>query len=166
MDHQTIELYQKSEFAGLRRKLAIQIAAAALVVAATLCACVLICIRVNASNAAQLLWPCVGVSILGSWIALTIRIFGIDTTRCALKHTEAMLEGERETITGRFFLTDERVRIKNGVSMFRVRHEGPEQTGILQLYDRKRERFNAKAAVSVTAVYGFVVAYEEELADA
>lgn len=165
MDHKTIELYQKSELAGLRRKLAVQIAALAAVAAVTIGACIVICTKVTANNANHLLGPCVGVSILGSWIALTIRIFGIDTTRCAVKHTEAMLEGDRETVTGEFVLTDEHVQIRNGVSMFRVRHEGPEQTGILQLYDKKKERFDASAAVSVSVVYGFVVAYEEETSD-
>lgn len=161
MNHQMIELYQKSELTELRRKLVFQVAVAAAIAAVTLCVCILICLRVTSYNANQLLAPCIGVSILGSWIVLSIRIFGIDTTRCAIKHTEAMLEGERETITGTFALTGERVRVKNGVTMFRVSHEGSERTGTLQLYDKKRERFDGSRAKAVSVVYGFVVAYEE-----
>lgn len=163
MEQKTVELYQKDELKKLRRRLIIEITALTAVVVLTLIICILICRKVTLYNAKNLLFWCVGTSVLGSWIALSVRIFAVDGTRCAIRHTEAMLEGERERITGTFVLTDERVRVKNGVSMIRVRHEGLERTGVLQLYDRKRDRFNASHAAAVSVVHGFVVAYEEDI---
>ena len=162
MERKTIELYQKNDLRKLRRMLVIQIAALAAVAMVTLAACILICTKVNVYNAKELLYWCVGISVLGSWIALSIRIFGLDGIRCAIKHTDAMLEGEREIITGTFTLTDERVRVRNGVSMIRVRCDSPERVGALQLYEKKKEQFIAHMAKTVYAVYGFVVAYEED----
>ena len=160
-----IELYQKNELDKLRYQLFIQIAVLAAVAVLTLASCIAICTRVSTYNSKELLYWCVGISIVGSWIALSIRIFGIDGTRSAIKHTAAMLEGERETVTGTFTLTDERVRVRNGVSLIRVLCDSPERVGTLQLYERKRERFNAQNTAKVQTVYGFVVAYEEDTAD-
>lgn len=165
MERKMIELYQKNELENLRRKLFIQIALLAAVAVLTLAACIAICTKVSAYNAKELLYWCVGISTAGSWIALSIRIFGIDGTRAAIKHTETMLEGERETVTGTFALTNERVRIRNGVSLIRVHCDSPERVGALQLYDKKRERFKTQNAAMVQTVYGFVVAYEEDVSD-
>lgn len=160
-----IELYQKNELEKLRCMLFFQIAILAAVAAITLTACIVICTKVSAYNSKELLYWCVGISTAGSWIALSIRIFGIDGTRSAIKHTAAMLEGERETVTGTFALTGERVRVRNGVSMIRVLCDSSERVGTLQLYEKKRKRFNAQNTERVQTVYGFVVAYEEDVSD-
>lgn len=160
-----IELYQKNELEKLRCMLFFQIAILAAVAAITLTACIVICTKVSAYNSKELLYWCIGISTAGSWIALSIRIFGIDGTRSAIKHTAAMLEGERETVTGTFALTGERVRVRNGVSMIRVLCDSSERVGTLQLYEKKRERFNAQNTERVQTVYGFVVAYEEDVSD-
>jgi hypothetical protein len=165
MKRKMIELYQKNELEKLRRVLFFQIAMLAAVAAIALTACIVICTKVSAYNSKELLYWCVGISTAGSWIALSIRIFGIDGTRSAIKHTAAMLEGERETVTGTFALTGERVRVRNGVSMIRVLCDSSERVGTLQLYEKKRERFNAQNTERVQTVYGFVVAYEEDVSD-
>ncbi len=161
MKLRTVALYEPNEIARQRTRLRLWIGAAAAIAAATLLACIVLCTRVRTENAQRLLLWCVALSTLGGWIVLSLRIFAIDECRNAIRHAEAMLSGPREIVEGTFALTTERVRIKNGVSMVRVSVCGAPQVQSLQLYDKKRKRFESANPVRVTTVYGFIVAYEE-----
>ena len=153
-------LYLQSDIDRLRRQTALWIAAAGGVLVVTLALCIMFCVRTHTANAPAMLRNTILTSILGGWIALTLRIFVIDELCYAKKHTEAMLQGPRETVTGTFTRTDEHIRIRRGVSMQKIQADTEGRTLALQLYDGAAKRFPRTGVVRVETVYGFIVAYE------
>ncbi len=156
-----VELYGKANIEALRKKTARWIAMAVGIVVLTLALCVGFCVCTRTANAERMLAYTIVTSILGGWTALTIRIFVIDELIYARKHTEAMLTDPRERVSGTFTVTKERVRIKRGVTMRKVKVDGAPGVASLQLYEGLANRFPQTGVTAVETVYGFIVAYEE-----
>ena len=90
-----------------------------------------------------------------------MRIFAADGIKAAIKHTKAMLEGSPEEVGGSFAVTEERLFIRKGVPIVRVRVTGNDLVSSLQIYDKKAGLLPGSAG-RVRTVYGFITAYEEE----
>lgn len=156
-----VELYGKTHIEALRKKTALWIAIAVGIGVLTLALCVVFCLCTRTANAERMLAYTIAASILGGWTTLTIRIFVIDELLYAKKHTEAMLAGPRERVTGTFTVTKERIRVKRGVAMRKVKADGAPGVASLQLYEKLVKHFPPSGVTAVETVYGFIVAYEE-----
>ncbi|MBO4847971.1 MAG: hypothetical protein J5586_02350 [Clostridia bacterium] len=159
MKKKTVELYSQDDIAAIEKKRRIWIAAAAAAALITLAVCVYFCIRANTLNAERMLLYCIISSVIGGWIVISILRFPVYDLKYAKRHTMAILTGEREEVRGDFTVTDERVRIINGVSMYKVAVDGAERVRSLQLFADKKELFDGSAH-SVISVHGFIAAYE------
>lgn len=156
-----IELYGPDELAREKRRLLVWIVVLVLAAALVLAACIVLCTHVTQRNWQRMLTAVLLTSVLGGWTVLSLRIFVLDQIRFGEKHVAAIEEhrAERERFEGTFTLTNERLLVKNGVSMQRVQSDNP-KAGVLQLYRRKVKRFDAARAAAVYVEFGFITAYE------
>lgn len=165
MDNKTVWLYCENDLAAvLKKKKAF--AFAALVLA---CAGLGVCIfcAVHARDAAAMTWfkTAASASVLSGWGVISLRIFALAPLRAAEKHIRTMLAGETEKVAGSFIVTGDRIDIRKGVSMVKVRVCGNEAISSLSLYDKKAKLFNAENALAAYTVYGFIAGYEERNED-
>ncbi|MBR6006229.1 MAG: hypothetical protein IK064_01230 [Clostridia bacterium] len=162
MDTHITELYSGDDVIILQKKQRLWRIAAIAVAAVTLILCIVFCASSGPRNMMKMLAAAVITSTVGGWIVITIVRFALDELRYAEKHTRAVLEGERESVDGRFELTDDRTLVKRGVAMLRVDAGTESGTHALQIYEKKARRFDAKNAKRVYTVHGFIAAYEAE----
>ncbi len=165
MKSRITELYHPEELDELRRKIRRGTVITVLIGLLTLAVCVALCCFVTPKNATTLLLGTVVASTLGGWAVISVSYFGVEEHKNAYKHCEAMLSGERERIDGTYELTDERLRVKRGVAMRRIRVDGVPRVGSVQVYDKKADRLKDVHHGALYTVYGFVTAYEEGHAD-
>ena len=165
MERPITELYRRDEPMALQRRARAWIVVAALVGVAALAACAGLCALARPSNWRRLLLYTAAVSTLGGWIVITLSHFVIAELKHAQKHVEAVRDGAREPIDGRIVLTDERIRVKNGVAMRRARVEGSEGSRSVQVYEKKAAKLRGVRTARVYATHGFVTAYEADDGD-
>ena len=162
MEKRVIELYSKDDIAIIDRKRKGWIAAAIAAAILTLAGCIFFCLRTNTLNAQTMLLYCIICSVLGGWVIISIVRFPIQDLKNAKKHTIAILNGTREEVRGRFTLTDERIRIINGIAMYKVKAEDAGRESSLQLFEGKKKQFSGVETDCVYSVHGFVAAYEAD----
>ena len=162
MEKKTTELYSPDEPALLEKKARGFTALCVVIGALTLAGCIYICTKVDPVNVSRMLIAAFALSTLGGWIVISIAHFVVGEYKNAAKHCRAILDGEGETVEGRFAVEKEVIRIKHGVAMRTVRQEGAERAETLRIFTKKAKLFDAEKAVSVRKVLGFVAAYEVE----
>lgn len=159
MESRFEKLYSAEETASLKKKALGWTLAAVFTGAAALLICVIFCVSAYITESRELFPATVITSIAGGFAVITIVHFPLADVRAAIKHSEAMLEGEAETVEGRFTVTNERLFVRKGVGMVRVKVEGNELVRSVQIWDRKKELFDG-SAIRVRTVYGFITEYE------
>lgn len=159
------ELYSYEELASLKKRKAAAVAVAAAIALVTLALAIVCCIKADRHAPKEMLIRAIVISTVGGWIVISLVHFLIDELTYAIKHSRAMLEGEKEEVGGRFKLTDERWLVKRGVAITEVKAEpddpSPRAPVRLQIYDKKKKRFD-EAAVRVETCHGFITAFYTE----
>lgn len=98
------ELYRPEEPAVLERKERRWRAAACVIAAGALAACVFFCLRTDAMNAAAMELRAVATFTLAGWVVIYLLTFPAGSARKERLHAQRILAGERETLRGRLAL--------------------------------------------------------------
>ena len=102
----------------------------------------------------------IGASVLSGWIVITLLHTVYGESKATIRHMQAMEEGEREALSGRFEKTAEVYRIRHGVTVRRVRARIGERDTMLNIADALSKDLPDAFAGTVDAVHAFIVAYE------
>lgn len=157
------ELYGRQDVERLEKKTKRAGRAAALIAAATLLICVLLCCLTDLDNAAVMEKAAVAVSVLGGWIVIYLHNFPVKELRAECRHAEMLLGDERETIEGVLTLSKQRMRIRGSIRFYDLRLQDGEESrhgkviasraGVLRAEEGKRLR--------LYLVNGYTAAWEE-----
>lgn len=158
MEDDFVSLYSEKDITLLKKRLGIWTAVCVIIGAAALAVCVSFAVSAYFTETRELFIPTVLVSVFGGFSVITVYRFVIEDIRAAIKHTEAMLKGEAEIVAGSFTVTGEKLFIRKGVPIVRVKVAGNELVSSLQIYDKKAALLDGSAE-RVATVYGFVTAY-------
>ena len=132
METKIKELYTKDEPAKLNAARNTWIAVAAVLGILGAAACIAVCLMTKQSNINRMYITAVIISVVIGWIIISIVHFRIDELRFEKLHVNAVLNDERETVSGRFSYTGKRIRIKKGVTMLSV--DAKTDSGMKTLY--------------------------------
>lgn len=160
MDNCVKELYSEGELRSVRKKLWLLRGIAVCITLVFIALCVISCVKADRHYPVPALIRTIIISVIGGWAVITLRILAISRTACVAAHIKAVLEAPREEIEGSFTLTNERIFIKNGVPMRKVRVSGKNGGETVQIYDKKAKLFDARNSVKIRTAYGFITEYE------
>ena len=156
------ELYSRQDLERLEKKTKHAGRAAALIAAATLTVCVLLCCLANRHTAPTLEKTVTGLSILGGWTVIYLYHHLVKELRWELGHAKMLLEGERSTLEGVIEVSKERMRIRGSIRFFPLT--------LIEGDERHRSKVIAARAETLRAengnrlrlyvVNGYVAAYE------
>ncbi len=157
-----VELYRTEERdrAALRKKRAKTAMLA--VGAAGLVACAVLCCFATRKTVAVLRPVVIGVSILSGWVVIFLSHAVYGEAKAAQTHDELMLSGERITVAGSFEKTDDVRRVKNGVTVRKVRLRSEPRDMLLNLNEEKAALLPDAFSGTVETVYDFIAAYEAD----
>lgn len=155
-----IELYREEtkERARIRQKRA---GIAMLAVAgAGLLLCILWCALTTRKNDGVMLPLTIGTSILTGWIVIFLSHALYDDAKSMVRHSEAIAEGERKTVSGRFTKTGEVYRIRHGVTVRRVHVDTGERELTLNVCEALSKELPDSFSGTAETVFGFLAACE------
>ena len=128
--------------------------------AAGLCACVVLCVLATRRNLRLVMPLTIGTSVLSGWAVITVLHESFLRAGAQVRHGDLMLNEPRETVTGRFEKTDDVRRMKNGLSVRKVRWSVEDHEAILSVNEAKAALLPDVFTGTVQTVYDFIVAYE------
>lgn len=155
-----IELYRKESQEKAQARCVRTRNAMLAIAGAGLLACILLCVFTTRKNEDVMLPLTIGASVLSGWIVITLLHTVYGESKATIRHMQAMEEGEREALSGRFEKTAEVYRIRHGVTVRRVRARIGERDTMLNIADALSKDLPDAFAGTVDAVHGFIVAYE------
>lgn len=168
MSEKIVELFDPARLARLEkrriwtRRLLWALALAALAV------CIILTALVNTHNIYRMYLACVCVSVGAAWIIIYFGIYVVRDGGRELEHAKHLAEGPREAVTGRVSLQKLKVRIRNSVTLRKVRVDTEKGPVNLSVHIDKSEQLRkAGERLTLYTVHGYIVAYqkaEEEMA--
>ncbi len=159
MEH--IELYRKEVQERARERKSRAAKAMLAVAGAGLLICILLCVFTTRKNEGVMLPLTIGTSVLAGWIVIFLSHAVYGEANATVRHMEAMYEGERETVCGRFTKTGDVYRIRHGVTMRRVRFVSEDgHDSVLNICESLQKDLPDTFCGRADTVYGFIVAYE------
>ena len=155
-----IELYQNEELGreNARKKRA-GIAMIA-VGAAGLAACVTLCALSSRENVSVMRPIVIGASILAGWIVIFLSHAVYGEARAASHHDETMLSEPRTRVCGQFEKTGDVRRVKNGVTVRKVRMRSEPRDVMLNVNEQKAPLLPDAFTGTVETVCDFIVSVE------
>ena len=124
--------------------------------------CVILTCRVDTRNIYDMLLACIGISVGAAWIIIYLGIYWVREPGRELDHARHLAEGPREAVTGKVTVLPLRVRIRNSVTLRKLRvetAEGPVERSIL--VDRAEQLRRAGERLTLYTVHGYVVAWQQ-----
>ena len=130
-------------------------------IAAALAVCVFLTTRVNTHNVYKMLLSCICVSVGTAWIVIYFGIYMVRDARREIEHAKFLTEGEREIVEGRVILIRLKVRLRNSVTLRKVRVETAEGDRNLNVdIDKAPQLKKAGEFLRLYVSHGYIVAYE------
>lgn len=161
MAQNIIELYppeRLSKLAARRRLVKRLLWALAL---AALGVCVFLTLRTNTRNIYQMLLACICVSVGAAWIIIYFGIYAVRDGGRELAHAEHLAEGEREIVEGTVTLLKLKVRIRNSVTLRKVRVDTAQGPVTLNVdLDKANRLKKAGPDLRLYVSHGYIAAYE------
>ena len=162
MSDPVVELYSPERLEKLaRRRRAVKILNWVLALVA-LAVCVFFTARANTRNLYQMLLICVCVSVGTAWVIIYLGIYVVRDGRRELEHAAHLAEGEREAVTGKVTLQKLKVRIRNSVTLRKLRVDTAKGPVSLSVHIDKADQLKrAGERLTLYTVHGYVVAYQK-----
>jgi hypothetical protein len=123
--------------------------------------CILLCVLTTRKNYMTMLPLTIAASVLAGWIVITLLHGSFGNANADVRHWETMLREPRETQRGRFEKTGDVQRVRNGMTVRRVRFFEEERERVLSVSEHLADRLPDAFSGTVETVYDFIVAYEE-----
>ena len=155
------ELYEAKELTEAKADRKRAGTAMAVVAAAGLLGCILLCCLATRQNQHVTFPATVGVSVLSGWIVIFLSHSRYEDARARVRHVELMLDGPRERFTGSFRKLDGVYRVKRGVSVRKVSQQEDFHETLLTVYEAKACRMPDAFDGTVETVYDCIVAFRE-----
>lgn len=162
-----MDLYEINEIERYRKKKTIARNVAILLGILILSACIYICTLVTPYNSAELEKIVIGLFVVGGWVEIYLLVEVFLMAKREESHTRLILEGEKESFTGRVEVRKETFHIPQSITIRKVfLHDdsGKEEVVRRLNVDIRREKeilgLNGKRAV-VTVSHGYIIAGEE-----
>lgn len=155
-----IELYHSEELGTARTRQKRAKYAMIGVGAAGLLACALLCVFATRENVAVMRPIVIGTSILAGWIVIFLSHAVYGEARASAHHDERMLNEPPARVSGRFEKTDDVRRIRNGVTVRRIRMRSEPRDVILNVNEQKAALLPDAFTGTVETVYDFITAFE------
>jgi len=130
--------------------------------AAGLVICTALCCFASRKTVAVLRPVVIGVSILSGWIVIFLSHTVYAEAKAAHKHDALMLSEPRTTVTGSFEKTDDVRRVKNGVTVRKVRLQNASRDVLLNISEEKAALLPDAFSGTAETVYDFIAAYEAD----
>ena len=162
MSNQIVELYHPERLAKLeKRRRQVKRLLQALALAA-LAVCIFLTSRVNTHNIYRMLLACICVSVGAAWIIIYFGIYAVRDPGRELAHARHLEEGPRESVTGRVTLEKLKVRVRNSITLRKVRVDTDRGPVNLSVHiDKTEELRKAGEYLTLYAVHGYIVAYQK-----
>lgn len=157
---QMIELYHAEAILPERTRKKRTLIVMLVIAAIGLAACIVICTFATRRNLRLILPLTIGTSTVAGWIVITLLHGPFLEAGAQCRHSDLMLNEKREAFTGRFEKTDDVRRIKNGLSVRKVRCIEEERERVLSVNEEKAAQLPDAFSGTVQTVYDFIVAYE------
>lgn len=158
MKHQLYTSEESAIAKAAQRRAAV---AMAIVGAAGLAACVVLCFLATRQNQDVTRPLTIGASILSGWIVIFLSHSSFDGARAHARHAELMLTGPRETFSGAFSIQEGVYRVRRGVSIRRVKLNQGFHDVMLTVSAEKASLLPETFTGTVETVYDCIVAFEE-----
>ena len=161
MSGSVVELYSPQRLGRLdRRRRVVKRLLWALALAA-LAVCVFLTSRVNTHNIYKMLLSCICVSVGTAWIIIYFGIYMVRDAGRELEHAAFLAEGERELVEGRVVPLKLKVRIRNSVTLRKIRVETATGNRDLSIdIDKAPQLRRAGEYLRLYVSHGYIVAYE------
>lgn len=130
--------------------------------AAGLLICAALCCFASRKTVAVLRPVVVGVSILSGWVVIFLSHAVYGEAKAAHKHDALMLSEPRKTVSGSFEKTGDVRRVRNGVTVRKVRLRAVPRDVLLNLNEEKAAQLPDAFSGTVETVYDFIAAYEAD----
>lgn len=160
MSQTIVELYppERLEKLARRRKLVKRLLWALALGALGVCA--YLTARANTRNLYRMLLACICVSVGAAWIIIYFGIYHVRDVGRELAHASHLQNEPREEYTGRVTLQRLKVRIRNSITLRKVRVDTDRGPVNLNVHIDKTEALRrAGEYLTLYAVHGYVVAY-------
>lgn len=161
MSGSVVELYSPQRLARLdRRRRVVKRLLWALALAA-LAVCVFLTSRVNTHNIYKMLLSCICVSVGTAWIIIYFGTYMVRDAGRELEHAAFLADGERELVEGRVVPLKLKVRIRNSVTLRKIRVETETGNRDLSIDIEKAPQLRrAGEYLRLYVSHGYIVAYE------
>lgn len=156
-----VELYPPERLARLARRRRLVKGLLYLLAAAALAVCVVLTCRVNTHNIYDMLLACICISVGAAWIIIYFGIYVVRDGGRELAHARHLADGPRESLSGQVAILPLKVRIRNSVTLRKLRvetAEGPVECSVH--VDRAEELRRAGPRLTLYTVHGYVVAWQ------
>ncbi len=130
-----------------------------------LSACVLFCVFATRRNLRTMLPLTVGTSILSGWTVITLLHGAFSEANAEQRHLRLMLEEPRVAQSGRFEKTGDVRRVRNGVTMRKIRMTEDGHERMLSVNEALADKLPDAFSGTVETVYDFIVAFEVNVDD-
>ena len=161
MKNQIVELYDPVRLARLEKRCAVLRRILLGLALAALAVCIVLTTRVNNRNLYQMLLACICISVGTAWIILYLGTFVVRDGKREIEHAANLAEGPRECVAGRVTVLKLKVRIRNSITLRKLRVDTAEGPVNLSVHIDKAERLcRAGEWLKLYTVHGYVVAYE------
>ncbi len=161
MSQQIVELYAPERLArmeGRRRGLKRLLWGLAL---AALALCLVLTLGANTHNLYRRMLACICVSVGAAWIIIYFGIYGVRDVGRELDHARHLQDEPRQRVEGRVTLLKLKVRIRNSITLRKVRVETADGPVSLNLHaDKTQQLKKAGPWLGLYTVHGYIVAYE------
>lgn len=159
-DMKQIELYKAEE--RDKEKARKQRAKIGMIVvgAAGLLGCVILCLCATRRNVAVLRPIVIGLSVLSGWVVIFLSHAVYGEAKATEAHDALMLSEPRVRVSGRFEKTDDVRRVKNGVTVRKVRMLSVPRDVLLNVNEEKAALLPDAFSGTVETVYDFIAAFE------
>ncbi len=128
---------------------------------AALAVCVVLTCQVNTHNIYDMLLACICISVGAAWIIIYFGVYVVRDGGRELAHAKNLADGPRETVTGTVTVLPLKVRIRNSVTLRKLRVEtakGPAEYSVQ--IDKVEELRRAGERLTLYTVHGYVVAWQ------
>ena len=161
MPQRIVELYSPERLAKMAARRTIVKRVLWGLALAALTACIVLTTQVNTHNIYKMLLSCICISVGAAWIIIYFGVYMVRDVGRELEHARHLAEGERETVEGRVSLLKLKVRIRNSVTLRKVRVETAEGNRDLSVdIDKAPELKRAGEYLRLYTSHGYIVAYE------
>lgn len=162
MSKEIVELYDPARLARLEKRCVLTKRLLWILALTALAVCVILTALVNSHNIYRMYLACVCISVGSAWLIIYFGIYVVRDGGRELEHAKHLAEGPREAVTGRVTLQKLKVRIRNSVTLRKVRVDTEQGPVNLNVHIDKSEQLRrAGERLTLYTVHGYIVAYQK-----